>query len=127
MWSMLDLMPARGLIFHEWDRHGTCSGLEPREYFNVVRKARARVKIPSTYTDTTVTLRVTPHQVVDAFVDANEGLTPTSITIDCDRTRLREVRICLSRDLNFRECSRDNEHSCRTESLVMPPVRGSAR
>ena len=27
MRSMLDLMPAPGLIFHEWDKHGTCSGL----------------------------------------------------------------------------------------------------
>ena len=25
--SMLDLMPAPGLIFNEWDKHGTCSGL----------------------------------------------------------------------------------------------------
>src|SRR5271165_5222792 len=25
--SMLDLMPAPGLIFSEWDKHGTCSGL----------------------------------------------------------------------------------------------------
>ena len=27
MSSMLDLMPAPGLIFNEWDKHGTCSGL----------------------------------------------------------------------------------------------------
>jgi ribonuclease T2 len=26
MTSMLDLMPAPGLIFNEWDKHGTCSG-----------------------------------------------------------------------------------------------------
>ena len=24
--SMLDLMPARRLVYHEWDTHGTCSG-----------------------------------------------------------------------------------------------------
>ena len=28
--SMLDLMPAPALVFHEWDAHGTCSGLPPR-------------------------------------------------------------------------------------------------
>jgi ribonuclease T2 len=44
--SMLDLMPAPGLVFHEWDQHGTCSGLQPREYFDVVRRAREKVVIP---------------------------------------------------------------------------------
>ena len=44
--SMLDLMPAPGLIFNEWDKHGTCSGLGPRAYFETIRKARAAVKIP---------------------------------------------------------------------------------
>ena len=124
MSSMLDIMPAPGLIFHEWDQHGTCSGLKPREYFDVVRKARTRVAIPPQYADPTVPLRVTPNQVINAFISVNEGLTPTAITIDCDRTRLREVRICFSRNLKFRECSRGNQRSCHIEKLVMPPVRG---
>src|SRR5438105_8337788 len=37
--SMLDVMPAPRLIFHEWDRNGTCSGLTPRSYFDTIRKA----------------------------------------------------------------------------------------
>ena len=46
MTSMLDLMPAPGLIFNEWKKHGTCSGLGGRAYFETIRKARAAVKIP---------------------------------------------------------------------------------
>jgi ribonuclease T2 len=49
MTSMLDLMPAPGLIFNEWDKHGTCSGLGARAYFESVRKARAAVKIPEEF------------------------------------------------------------------------------
>ena len=51
MTSMLDLMPAPGLIFNEWDKHGTCSGLGARAYFETIRKARAAVKIPPEYLD----------------------------------------------------------------------------
>src|SRR5258706_13651705 len=47
--SMLDLMPAPGLIYHEWDQHGTCSGLEAQAYFDLIRKARETVKIPESY------------------------------------------------------------------------------
>lgn len=124
MTGMLDLMPAPGLIFHEWDQHGTCSGLQPDEYFSLVRKARARVAIPPPYANPTAPMTVTPGQVVTAFVGANEGLTAAAITIDCDRTRLREVRICLTRDLKFRDCSGGARRSCRSDMLTMPPVRG---
>src|SRR6202030_4847709 len=30
--SMLDLMPAPRLIYNEWDKHGTCSGLSAQSY-----------------------------------------------------------------------------------------------
>ena len=124
MRSMLDLMPAPGLIFHEWDQHGTCSGLQPREYFDVVRRAREKVGIPVQYSHPTAPLSVTPSQVIDVFVSANDGLSPKGITVDCDRKRLREVRICFTRDLNFRDCSRSAQRACRSERLIMPPVRG---
>jgi ribonuclease T2 len=122
--EMLDLMPARRLVYHEWDAHGTCAGLGQREYFDTVRKARAGVKIPPQFDNPQAPLTVAPGEVVDAFVKANPGLTPAAIMIDCDRARLREVRICMTRDLKFRDCGSDKGRACRSDSLVMPPVRG---
>ena len=52
------------------------------------------------------------------------GLTPQGITIDCGRGRLREVRICFTRDLKFRDCSPSVQRACRSERVIMPPVRG---
>jgi len=120
--SMLDLMPAPALVFHEWDAHGTCSGLPPRDYFDTVRKARAAVTIPPQYVDPQAPLTVTPGEVVDSFVKANAGLASAGIEIDCDRTRLREVRVCMTRDLKFRACT--GRPSCRSSTVVMPPTRG---
>src|SRR3954467_6131451 len=73
--SMLDLMPAPRLIFNEWDKHGTCSGLNPRTYFDAVHKARAIVKIPEAYIEPQRPLSVSPDEVEEAFVQANPGLT----------------------------------------------------
>jgi ribonuclease T2 len=122
--SMLDLMPAPHLIFNEWDRHGTCSGQTPRSYFEMVRKARAAVKIPPDYTDVQEPLSVTPRDVEDAFINANPGLSPRAIAIGCARKRLTEVRLCLSKDLQFRDCPGITKRSCRRDQLIMPPTRG---
>ncbi len=122
--SMLDLMPSPRLIFHEWDQHGTCSGLSPRAYFESVRNARAAVKIPPEYVDLERPISVAPREVAEAFLKANPGLTPRAISIFCDRRLLTEVRICLGKDLSFRDCTETRRHSCRLDRARMPAVRG---
>ncbi|HXQ83113.1 MAG TPA: ribonuclease T2 [Xanthobacteraceae bacterium] len=122
--SMLDLMPAPHLIFNEWDKHGTCSGLSPQAYFDTVRKARAAVKIPPEYIDLKQLLSVTPGAAADAFIKANPGLTAGAMAIGCDKKRLTEVRLCLTKDLQFHDCVEIAKRSCRRDQLLMPPVRG---
>jgi ribonuclease T2 len=122
--AMLDLMPAPALIFHEWDRHGVCSGLSAGAYFETVRKARAVVKIPPQYLDLSAALTVTPDEVEEAFIQANPALKPEGISISCGGRRLSEVKICMTRDLQFRGCEEIERRACRRDKLVMPPVRG---
>jgi ribonuclease T2 len=122
--SMLDLMPSPRLIFHEWDQHGTCSGLSPHAYFDTVRKARAVVKIPPDYLELSRPITVAPGQVTDAFVKANPGLSPRAMAISCDSKRLSEVRVCLGRDFSFRDCAEIARRTCRLDKIAIPAVRG---
>jgi ribonuclease T2 len=124
--SMLELMPAPRLIFNEWDKHGTCSGLSQQAYFETVRKMRALVKIPDAYIEPTEPLMVTPDEVEEAFVKVNSGLTRDAIAVTCDSRRLGEVRICLGKDFRFRACPEIDARACRREKVVMPPVRGGS-
>jgi ribonuclease T2 len=124
MTSMLDLMPAPGLIYNEWDKHGTCSGLGERAYFETIRKARAGIKIPPEYLQLNETKTVAPADVEDAFVKANPGLTTSAIAVTCNSTRLSEVRICLGKDLQFRACEEIDRRGCRRDQVTMPPMRG---
>jgi ribonuclease T2 len=121
---MLDLMPAPRLIFQQWDKHGVCSGLNQRAYFETVRKARAQVRIPDVYIELAKPLAVTPDEVEEEFVKANSGLTRTGIAVTCDSRRLQEVRICLSKNLQFRDCEEIDRRACRRDRLLMPPLRG---
>ena len=124
MTSMLDLMPAPGLIFNEWKKHGTCSGLGARGYFETIRKARAAVKIPPEFIDLADPKTVSPAEIEDAFIKVNPGLAANAIVVTCNRSRLSEVRICMSKDLQFRGCDEIDRRACRRDQVTMPPVRG---
>jgi ribonuclease T2 len=122
--GMLDLMPSPRLIFHDWDRHGTCSGLTANAFFETVRKARAVVKVPADYLELDNPIMVTPDEVAEAFVKANPGLSRAAIAVACNRKRLNEVRVCLGRDFSFHECAEMTRRTCKRDTIAMPAVRG---
>ena len=124
MTSMLDLMPAPGLIFNEWDKHGTCSGLGERAYFETIRKARAAVKIPEEFLQLSEPKTIAPGDLEEAFIKVNPGLSSSAISVTCDKSRLSEVRVCLSKDLQFRACEELHSRACRRDQVTMPPIRG---
>jgi ribonuclease T2 len=122
--GMLDLMPSPRLIFHEWDRHGTCSGLSQHAYFEVVRKARAMIKIPAEFIELDKPIVVKPDDVADAFVKANAGLSRADVAVACDSKRMSEVRVCLNKDFSFHDCPEVTRRACKRDSIAMPAVRG---
>jgi ribonuclease T2 len=124
MTSMLDLMPAPGLIYNEWDKHGTCAGLGERAYFETIRKARAAIKIPPEFLQLSEAKTIAPDDIAAAFIKANPGLSTSAIAVTCNRTRLSEVRICLGKDLQFHDCDEITRRACRRDQVTMPPVRG---
>jgi ribonuclease T2 len=82
------------------------------------------VKIPEEYLELSAPKTVAPAEVEDAFIKANPGLSPAAIAVTCDKTRLSEVRICMSKDLQFRPCEEIDRRACRRDQVEMPPMRG---
>src|SRR5262249_9111945 len=98
--------------------------LQPRAYFETIRKARAAIKIPEQFLELSEPKTLTPDEIEEAFVKANPGLSTASIAVTCDSRRLSEVRVCMSKDLQFRACEEVDRRACRRDKLMMPPVRG---
>jgi ribonuclease T2 len=125
--GIADLMPARGLVYHEWSAHGTCSGLEPAEYFALVRRAYTSIAIPQELSALGQSIEQPPAAIAAAFLHANPRLPAQSIAVTCSgqgTPRLREVHICLDRDLMPRACSADAVRgACRAPQVIIPPVR----
>lgn len=121
--SMLDIMPSAGLIGHQWRKHGTCSGFGQTDYFALVRAARERVSVPSAFADLAAAHKAEPERMETRFIDANPGLDPDEIAVTCGEGYLREVRICMTRELAFRACPEIDEKACRLPETLMPAPR----
>lgn len=61
--------------------------------------------------------------IENAFTDANPGLSKRGISISCDGKRLEEVRICLNRDMTFRDCPELDRKGCRANAAEIIPIR----
>jgi ribonuclease T2 len=118
--GMLDIMPSPSLVRHEWKTHGACSGMQPADYFAKVRAARARMQIPEAYQDPRRARYVDAKEVRREFSQANPDFEGGDFAVICRQGHLREVRICLDKDLRPRSCGRGVHDQCRGEVAVRP-------
>lgn len=119
--QLSDIMPSTGLVAHEWRKHGSCTGLTQKDYFSLIRRAAERVSVPSAYRQPTPRgAPINPRVLEQAFVSANAGMAKDGIAVTCDRDYLREVRVCLTKDLNFRACPEIERSSCQRRSVELP-------
>lgn len=123
--GMLDLMPSAGLIRHEWQAHGSCSGESPTHYFRAVRTAYERLTIPPAYRTLRATSVTTLGEIERAFIDANPTLAADRLSIVCDGKALREVRICLDKELQPRRCRDGGRDRCPNRGITIYP-RGAS-
>ncbi|WP_139975565.1 ribonuclease T [Ochrobactrum sp. CGA5] len=118
-----DIMPSAGLVAYQWRKHGSCSGLSQDEYFSTLRNAYDQVRIPPSLRNLANSRRVDPLLVEKAFIAANPGMKPDGISISCKRNYLQEVRICMTKDLQYRACGQVDANACRSRSVTMPATR----
>ena len=122
--QMLDIMPSYGLIKHEWRKHGRCSGLSADDYFTVTRAAFSKISSPPSFNGLQETMSVSPASVEKLFQAENKSIPADGIAVTCKRNYLRDVRICMTKDLaSFRSCPEVDRNSCRSRSVAVAPTR----
>lgn len=123
--KMLDIMPSKGLIIHEYKKHGTCSGLSPENYYKASRILFKSVKIPPRYIAPEKPMLISPKEIENDFLIANPKMKPEMISIVCGKRRLREIRICYTRKGHLTACGQNENQAklCRLPKVYLPPVR----
>ena len=114
-----DIIPTASLVEHEWETHGTCSGLSADDYFREIHTAFAAVKIPANIGQGNDVNGVTPDDLLARFATANPGYPAGSFALSCGNNRLTAIEICLSKDLRPEAC--EGVRSCRANVVKVTP------
>lgn len=121
--SMADIMGSQGLAWHQWKKHGSCSGLAPEDYFALARRAYEAVSRPEVLRRLEAPVRLSARVIEEAFLKANPGWQADMLTITCRDGRIEEARLCLSGSLDPVPCGRDVVRDCQLDDALFAPVR----
>jgi len=121
--AMADIMGSGGSAWHQWNKHGRCSGLSSDNYYTLAREAFARVTRPEVLRNLTTAVRLPAAVVEEAFLEVNSDLSADGLTITCKSSRIQEARICLTRDLEPRLCSGSVARDCTMQGALLEPIR----
>lgn len=118
---MLEYFPSRGLIQHEWEKHGTCSGLSAQDYFAKVEQAFKSVQPPDQFKSLSGDKSFPPQDLDKSFADSNRA-SPDAFRISCHAQELVGVEVCMSKDLKIQSCAKALRE-CPASSVLMHSVK----
>lgn len=121
--EMADIMGTSGLAWHQWKKHGVCSGLSAPNYYALSREAYKKFTRPAAFRKLKSQVSLPANVVEGAFLKANPTLTADSLTITCKQGYIQEARICLSKNLDPVPCGRDVIKDCKLNNALFDPVR----
>lgn len=122
--AMADIMGDGGLAWHQWKKHGRCSGLSAETYFKATRYAFESLTWPTDLAEVNQATRATPEAIEAAFRTANPTFGPDMVIATCRNGNLQELRLCLANDLSPRNCDSDVlDRACRAGQVTLPPQR----
>jgi len=121
--AMADIMGSPGLAWHQWKKHGTCSGLTASDYYALSRHAYEQVNRPDVFRALDRTVKLPAYVVEEAFLKANPTWTHDMLTVTCRDGYIQEARLCLGRDFDPVPCGADTARDCRLKDAVFAPIR----
>jgi len=118
---MLEYYASRGLIQHEWQQHGVCSGVPAGDYFQQVEQAMNAVRVPDQYRSLDHSQVFSIRDIEESFAQTNNA-PPDSFRVSCHAGELVNVEACFTKDLHYQACT-GNVRECRSSHVLMRQVQ----
>ncbi len=124
------LYPSEKLAFHEWSKHGTCSGLAPEAYLQLSQQLKQSFKTPVELDHLIQPLRINARQLSQSIVAANPHLNIEALAFLCTGGGrfLQEIHVCYDKQgVTPISCSsemqRQSLKSCGQKDFLIRNVR----
>ena len=123
------LYPSEKLFDHEWEKHGTCTGLSPESYLLWSQAVKEYLVIPPSYDSPLEPFRADAESLKDDFIEFNSEFSEDSFAIYCSGSGrfLKEIFVCYEKDGTPRECSDEvlekASKSCGREDFLVRNTR----
>jgi ribonuclease T2 len=123
------IYPNDTLFDHEWEKHGTCTGLSPVEYLQLGKALKESVVIPGEFRSPEKPFRTSMDQLKTLFVQANPTFSDTSFEVSCSSSGryLKEIYVCFSREGASTPCSAEMHKtalkSCQAKDFLVRNTR----
>ncbi len=124
-----NLFPSAKLYNHEWEKHGSCTGLTPAQYLALSKQKKDSVTIPTDYIKPNKPFRTTINKLQSDFTGANPAFTSQSIAPYCSGSGrfLQEIFVCFTKDGKPGPCSAEvlkrSQKSCGQPDFLVRSVR----
>lgn len=117
---MLEYFPSKYLVQHEWNKHGTCSGNSPAEYFTKAEQAYKAVQVPAQYRNLDHSEQISVQAIEQDFAQANSAPVE-AFRLSCHAGWLVAVEACLDKDLHYQACPKSARECTSREVKLGAP------
>ena len=116
------IMPSE-IVAHEWQKHGTCSGLSGDEYFRLAATLFQSIKVPTDLVAPTRTATMRPAEFKKDLENVNPGYADQDIAIELRQGYLNAVELCFSKDDHPTPTACLHVPDAKNRTFRIPPVR----
>ena len=127
--DFVGLYPSEKLYDHEWEKHGTCTGLSPEDYMLWSQALKDSLEIPDAYDAPAEPFRTDAEGLSEAFVSENPDFLSDSFAVYCSGSGrfLKEIFVCFEKSGEPRSCGSEilgkASRSCGQDSFLVRNTR----